>query len=264
MIRLFLLAGAVLAVAGAAYKLRGTLRPTHARLPEWSFHDMPLEFGEWQGEKTALDADLFRAIDADVVSDRLYRNERGDVVSVHTAAFTEYDFGVQHNPIVCYRTHGWEMSDAQELDLDVGDDKTIPVKLITWTRERRRVMTLYWYQLGEEVLFDRGGLGRARLKLLGQEAWPALLKVLMETPALSPVEAEGRLTDLARPIYRWINGPHPERPGEPEAPGDRPGPGAEAAPVEAVPRSDAASHPCKSWGPAEFLRIPVRFVSNPG
>lgn len=221
-IRLFALTGAVLLVAGGAYELRGTLRPTYARLPDWSLHDMPLVLGEWRGEKTTLDEELFRAIDAKEVSNRLYQNKRGGVVSVHTATFTEYDFGVQHNPVVCYRTNGWEVTDRQDVMLDVGDGKTIGVKLITWTRERRRVMTLYWYQLGDEIVFDRGDLAWARMKLWRQSTWPPLLKVLMETPAFSPADAQSDLTELAQRVYRWINGPHAEPPAAPEGPDVRP------------------------------------------
>jgi len=221
-IRLFALAGAVALVASGAWGLRGTLHPTYARLPHWSLLDMPLVLGEWHGEKTTLDEELFRAIDADVVSDRLYQNKRGDVVSVHTAAFTKYDFGVQHNPIVCYRGNGWEMADAQNVTLDVGEGKTIGVKLITWTRERRRVMTLYWYQLGDEMVFDRGDLAWARLKLWRESTWPPLVKVLMEAPAFSPADAQRDLTELAQQVYRWINGPHAEPAAAPEGSGAGP------------------------------------------
>jgi len=207
-IRLFALAGAVLLVAGGAYELRGTLRPSYARLPDWSLHDVPLTLGEWQGQKTALDEELFRAIDADVVSDRGYQNKQRGVVRVHLAAFTEYDFGVQHNPVVCYRGNGWEVADSQDLLLDVGQSETVRVKLITWTKRRERVMTLYWYQLGDELVFDRGDLGRARIKLWRQSTWPPLLKVLMEAPVLSAADAQRDLKDLAQHVYRWINGPH--------------------------------------------------------
>jgi len=221
-IRLFALAGAVALVASGAWGLRGTLRPTYARLPHWSLLDMPLVLGDWRGEKTTLDEELFRAIDADVVSDRVYQNKRGDVVSVHTAAFTKYDFGVQHNPIVCYRGNGWEMADAQNVTLDVGEGKTVRVKLITWTRRRERVMTLYWYQLGDELVFDRGDLAWARMKLWRQSTWPPLLKVLMEAPAFSPADAQRDLTELAQRVYRWINGPHAEPAAAPKGPGTGP------------------------------------------
>jgi EpsI family protein len=209
-VRLFALTGAVLLVVGGAYQLRGTLRPTYARLPEWSLHDLPLVLDGWQGQATELDEELFRAIDADVVSNRLYRNRQGDVVSVHTAAFTDYDFGVQHNPIVCYRGNGWEVADQQDLALDVGDGKTITVRLVTWTQKRRKVMTLFWYQLGEEMVFDRGDLGWARIKLWREPVWPPLVKVLMEAPAFAPGDAQRDLSDLAGQIYRWINGPRAE------------------------------------------------------
>jgi len=204
-IRLIVLSCTVLVVYFVAQQLRGTLTPTYAALPSWGLDQMPLQFGGWQGTKAELDEELTKAIDADDVVERLYRNKRDDVVYAHTAAFTRYSFGVTHNPFVCYRAAGWEVQESRTLDLDLDEEKTLAVPLVIWRRGGDRVMTLHWYQLGDQYLLNRLGLARARLHFLGQQTWPPLYKTLLHTTATSPIEDEENLKEMAEHIAQWLS-----------------------------------------------------------
>ena len=62
---------------------------------------------------------------------------------------------------------------------------TIPVSISTWEYEKKnkKVMVVYWYQIGEHFLFGRWDLGiKIRWSLAGKPKWPALIKVMMEIP----------------------------------------------------------------------------------
>jgi EpsI family protein len=205
-IRLIALSFTVLVVYFIAQQLRGTLTPAYAALPDWRLSELPLQFGPWRGTEAELDEELTKAIDADDVTERLYENNRGDVVYAHAASFLRYSFGVTHNPYVCYRGAGWEVEEDRNLTLQFADDVTLDVPLVVWRRGGDRVMTLYWYQLGDQYLLDRPGLAIARLHFLGQQTWPPLSKVLLQTTATSPIEDEENLKSVAEHIGRWLGG----------------------------------------------------------
>jgi hypothetical protein len=67
-------------------------------------------------------------------------------------------------------------------------------------------MVLYWYQIGDHVLFGRFDLGKVRWAMRGQPVWPATVKVLLQTSAEGDLyDAKTRILDLAEQIGRWID-----------------------------------------------------------
>lgn len=69
-------------------------------------------------------------------------------------------------------------------------------------------MVVYWYQLGDHVLFDRWDLGmKIRWSLRGREKWPALIKVMLTIPAADPEAAKPVLLDFAKQLAAWENQP---------------------------------------------------------
>ena len=105
---------------------------------------------------------------------------------MYGAMFSNPRGGVYHTPINCYRSTGWQDTSETREDLEVSDDLTIPVSLSTWEQKGERVLVVYWYQIGEHVLFDRWDLGmKIRWSLRGRPKWPALIKVMLSIPAPS-------------------------------------------------------------------------------
>ena len=100
--------------------------------------------------------------------------------------------GVYHTPINCYRASGWQ---------DTERDAVRPggLRLLDVSRQRvdvdpgrtgERLIVVYWYQLGEHVLFDRWDLGmKVRWALRGRPKWPALIKVMLQISAPDVNEA---------------------------------------------------------------------------
>ena len=61
------------------------------------------------------------------------------------------------------------------------------------------MLVVYWYQLGEHVLFGRWDLGlKVRWALAGKPKWPALIKVMLQIPASEPEDRKSRDSELRR------------------------------------------------------------------
>jgi len=205
LIRLLVVASFVLLASFACYWVRAGLKPPSVKMPDQDFHKMPLVFDDWQGEDVELDPKVFIKIGADVVIDRKYRNDRGQVISTHTAVFSDPDEGVMHNPMNCYRVTGWQKVDDEYLMLEAPGKTPVKVRCVAWNREGERALVVYWYQLGEHSLFNRLDLGKLRWEMGGVKTWPALLKIMLHMPSSDhPAGDRAAIMDLAGKIYGWI------------------------------------------------------------
>lgn len=184
------------------------IEPPLIDMPAWTFNDMPMQMGEWRGENTALDPKIAVATDAKIIVNREYRDNAGHSISLHTAVFDKPAEGVFHSPINCYRTNGFEdISQTQEM-LRINDGLTIPVNVSLWKRNHDKVMVVYWYQLGEHVLFGRWDLGvKVRWSLAGKPKWPALIKVMMQIPVADAGDAKTAIMGFAEQVAKWENEP---------------------------------------------------------
>ncbi|NQU20787.1 MAG: exosortase-associated EpsI family protein [Candidatus Nealsonbacteria bacterium] len=221
-IRLIVLTLMVIAAWGTALLLRGTLSADS--LPDWRLKEFPMVLDldapdgsvtSWRGEITEVDPEITQAVNADETIDRVYVDDAGNYVTLHVAAFKEYAFGVAHNPITCYSRQGWVQKDASDLDLDVVDNKgkkkIVSVKLASWEhKERGRGMIAYWYQLGDDLVFDRWSLGTVRRKWFGEPVKPPLMKILVYTKYTTSSDKELarlRLEKLCQDVFNWLNQP---------------------------------------------------------
>lgn len=221
-VRLLIVAAFVVAMQAAAGVMRQGLKPAHVELPGWELEDMPLRLGPWRGEDIRLESQdprIVAKIGAEQLQDRAYRNPDGQSISLHTALFTEYDVGVFHSPMNCYRASGWQLADETSLRLQGSNGLDVSISLSTWQRDAERVLVAYWYQLQEYVILSRYQLGTVRWKLRGSESWPPLIKVLMQTSCTdNPEEDEQRVREFAEHVFSWL--------ARPRASDDVGGPGA--------------------------------------
>lgn len=210
--RIYFLTAVVLATYGAVKWEKYALQPPSVQLPSWTFDDLPLQFGEWRGENTNLDPEIAKAVGAakDRIVDRAYQDGFGHTITMHTAMFNDPVEGLYHSPLNCYRSNGWERTKLTTEELHLSDGLTIPVSMSTWKLEGRRVLVVYWYQLGEYVLFGRWDLGiKVRWKLAGKSKWPPLIKVMLQIDALEAEEAKTVIMGFAEQVAGWEN--HPQR-----------------------------------------------------
>ena len=211
-LRLWIVVALILAAYGVSFLVKAGAAPPEVQLPGWKFSEMPKELSSpqvtWRGEDAEMDPEVTAAIGADSVVDRMYRDEKGNTVSMHTAIFANPAEGALHSPINCYRGAGWEKVTETSEEIPVNDERRVPVSITTWERGGERVVVLYWYQIGEHVLFGRFDLGKVRWAMRGQPVWPAMVKVLLQTSAEGDLDdAKTRILDLAEQIGRWINQP---------------------------------------------------------
>jgi EpsI family protein len=201
--------------------LRASLEPPGTDMPDWTFHDMPKQLGNWHGEETKMDPRIAVLTGAklDTIIQRTYRDDSGHAVAVHAAMFDNPATGVMHTPLICYFAAGWTKLSEQRgyLQLPIGLTKlseklTIPISITTWEseKENRKVIVVYWYQLGEHFLFGRWDLGvKIRWSLAGKPTWPTLIKVMMEMPIIEGEDAKPTVLGFAEQVAGWANkSPH--------------------------------------------------------
>jgi len=211
-LRLWIVVALVLAAYGVSFLVKAGAATPEVQLPDWTFREMPKQFSSqseiWRGEDAEMDPKVTAAIGAHSVVDRMYRDEKGYAVSMHTAIFANPAEGALHSPVNCYRGAGWAKITEMSAEIQVNDERSVPVNISTWERNGERVMVVYWYQIGEHVLFGRFDLGKVRWAMRGQPVWPAMVKVLLQTSAEGDLDdAKTRILDLAEQIGRWINQP---------------------------------------------------------
>ncbi len=209
-VRIYIVAAVVLAVYGGSRLVKASLQPPEVVLPSWTFDQLPVQLGDWRGAKTELDPEIAVATGAELnrIVDREYRDDRGHAVSMHTAMFKDLAAGVYHAPFNCYRSKGWQKMKDTTANLVIDDGLTIPVSLTTWDKDGERALVVFWYQLGEHVLFERWDLGtKVRWAMRGQPKWPALIKVMLQIQVHEQEDAKAAILGFAEQVAKWENQP---------------------------------------------------------
>jgi EpsI family protein len=205
--RLYVVAAIIVGAYGVSRLLQIATEPPEAELPGWTFNEMPLQLGKWRGENTKLDPEIAAATGAATIVDRAYRDEQRIAVSLHTAVFEDPAIGINHSPLNCYRRNGWNKTDDTRENVEISQGSTLPVAMTAWEKEGEKVMVVYWYQLGEQVLYDRFELGSIRWKMRGQPKWPALIKVMIQIPVTDPDDSKALVLGFAEHVAKWLNQP---------------------------------------------------------
>lgn len=149
--------------------------------PSTSLADTALQIGSWSGADLPADPRLREILRAKAGIDRVYRDDEGQQVLVH-AVWTD-DYLRIHFPQQCYREAGWELTETEDCEIERSDGSLFDAKILSFSRDGRRIKVLYWFQLGEHVFLDRIQHRLLRRKVCwGQKEWPPLMKFMIETP----------------------------------------------------------------------------------
>ena len=170
--------------------------------PTVSVNDLPITLGKWEGVDSDANKEVFEYFDADSFVNRIYRNSRGEAVALHIALFTDRDKWAPHHPPMCYTRSGWEVEESAQ-NVFVESEDSIEARLMMCHRLGDRVATLYWYQMGDLIYFDRDTARDARRELFGAKEWPPIVKVLLQTQMDDPELAKQRLADIASKVRDW-------------------------------------------------------------
>ncbi len=195
-------------VAGFIYTAIGAQGlPETIRSPAKKLADaMPPRLGQWTGERIPMTDAMFEATDSSDAETWLFRDIAGHTISVHMAVVTEYFDGIEHHPLHCSQSQGYErMAEVRSIGLVLPDKSTPRAALIETRREGQNSFLLYWYHLGDETILNQDEQREARWGFRGQAEWPPLIKVLMQTSAAEPVESKDRLIGFAELLREWTN-----------------------------------------------------------
>ncbi|MEN6405451.1 MAG: exosortase C-terminal domain/associated protein EpsI [Thermoguttaceae bacterium] len=198
---------AIGAVYGVARLVQISVAPPDAVLPPWTVHDLPMQLGPWHGETTTLNPKIAAATGASDIEDRLFRDDAGNVISLHTAMFSDPTQGMRHLPVNCYRSSGWKLRGQSDEKIRVADDLTLVVRLMTWEKESDTVLIACWYQLGQRVLQTRVDLGEARWTMRGLPKWPVMFKTMAQIPVSNAEESKTTMLRFIEQFAGWFDQP---------------------------------------------------------
>jgi hypothetical protein len=198
---------ALLGIYGAAQSLKDRGMPTELAHPQLRLEELPKTFGSWTGDDSPLDPAVFAAIGAEMAINRRYRDDRL-IIDMSSAVFLRYGVRVLHPPELCYQGSGYTVADAETVQIEADGSGAHLARLLTLDGKGPPVYCLYWYQIGAATFWDGDEQRRVVRGLSGQTTWPPMIKVMLQTGANSPDEAQGRLKSLASSVYAWTKRYH--------------------------------------------------------
>ncbi len=194
-----LTAAALLGVAhGGVLVLQRGYVPARVEIPERELAALPRQFGVWRGQDVPLDPHVYRAIGAHSVVNRQYTDLAGNHVTLHSAILADATSGVPHLPEVCFQGSGWTIEQSKDVRLTAVAGQPSLARVLVVRREGEQAVALFWFQMGDQSFVDRDSYRHARRTFFGLEAWPAVVKVLLQTSAGSPAEAQTRLMEFGK------------------------------------------------------------------
>jgi exosortase D (VPLPA-CTERM-specific) len=135
-----------LAVALALVLVAGFLGQAVGRIPPvpllQSFDKFPLQMGPWQGKRSYIDAEMFKATGASTYLDARFYDPTQGQVSLWIAYYeNQRGGGSVHSPFSCLTGSGWSMVESGITDLAPG----LPVRFMVMEQGGAKHLIYYWY-----------------------------------------------------------------------------------------------------------------------
>jgi hypothetical protein len=209
-IRLAILAGVVVVVHFGFVVLRAGTQQAEVLPPARSLETLPLTLGlgDWHGTEGHMDPALFAGTESREAVDRAYTNRAGTTTAaVFVAFYDKPERGAYHNPISCYRENGWINLEEHREPLRTTERADMDVSISTWESRGKKVLVLYWYEMGDDILYDRESWVGVRWSLRGRTTWPPMFKVLIQIPfenVASESVASRSAIELASYVREWL------------------------------------------------------------
>ncbi|MGA2618512.1 MAG: exosortase C-terminal domain/associated protein EpsI [Thermoguttaceae bacterium] len=189
-VRLAMVAALVVLFEIGAHLAPTLFRPKEVDMPAAGLETIARRFGSWSGTDEELGSEQFTRSEAQQAVARKYRDLMGRQISFLAALYANPAQGLYHSPTNCYRSNGWTRLSQQLVTFATKGRPEITASLSTWEKTGDRVLVLYWYELGDHILFERGDLFPVQLSMVGRKRWPPMYKVLLETPASGSAQAQ--------------------------------------------------------------------------
>jgi len=159
--------------------------------------------GAWEGKDAKLDERSFNESEADIAVSRIYTKE-GRGIKLLLAEYQSPRAGLYHNPMNCYHTQGFTLGHKDMQPLKAANRPDTDVSVSTWTRNSEKVIVAYWYEIGDQTLYERQDLLKTQWAMAGKTKWPVMFKVLLEMPADAPDQSKTEILDMAQVIREWL------------------------------------------------------------
>jgi EpsI family protein len=167
---------------------------------------LPLEAGEYRGERRDWDERTVRASGADAHGSVRYVDDGGRVYEVFVGGALRNAENF-HAPNVCMPTAGWETLAAGEQPHPLAGSTGTRMQRLLLQRGQERMVVYYWFQAGDRLAGDEWEVRfRRLLDLLGGRALPPTLiisvYVSVEDDVATADQAATRFLAVLAPYLR--------------------------------------------------------------
>ena len=110
----------------------------------------------------------------------------------------------------CYRSQGFtQVGPAEMQPLKAANRPDTKVSVTTWLRSSEKVIVAYWYEVGDNTMYERQDLLPTQWAMFGKTKWPVMFKVLLEMPADEPDQSKTEILEMAQFIREWLGNVQP-------------------------------------------------------
>lgn len=170
-----------------------------------SLDKLPTELDGYQSTEIPIDDHILEILKADSVGNRRYVGPNGTSILCHLAAWIRPESvlgAAPHLPKVCYTNSGWKIIGERAAEISTPSGR-LALNLLLVERDRNRSVVAYWYQIGNSTYTTSADAKRIQRNLWGKKQWPALIKVMLDTPAQDIDTALPRIESFATSVFMW-------------------------------------------------------------
>jgi len=171
-----------------------------------SFKAFPMQVGEWQGKRQAME---------DVIIDRLdlsdyiivdFFDKSGREINFYVAYYESQRKGETiHSPATCLRGGGWEFQESGEAFVTMNKDGGIPVNRALIQKGSCRQISYYWFPMRGRILTNI-------FQIKWYTFWDALTRQRTDgalVRIIAPVEANETLSDAEKRLQSFVRKIYP-------------------------------------------------------
>jgi EpsI family protein len=125
-----------------------------------SIKEFPSRISGWESKDVSYDPKVLSSLDPDkIIYKTYYRNREDPPVTLFIAYYDTLEKAdLSHSPIVCFTGQGWQISEAREVAVPLGQSKgsSIKVNEIYLQQLNTSMIAYYWYQSPDRAFANRG------------------------------------------------------------------------------------------------------------
>ena len=194
---------AFVAIFAAAMNWAPTVGGTTGR-PNESFAEIPMEVGEWGGERGSFDENTQNVLPTCALFLAEYVNKKGDLVQV--SIVYGRDLGDFHQPEYCLEGQGWRTTQKRSLQIRESDGFTHPAEELRQRTSYEDQVVLFWFATEGKAVTT---LGKHKIRvyvdrLISRQVKPSALVRFIAPVRTDESSASAATLELARQVGPYI------------------------------------------------------------